>query len=246
MKFLYSKFEVRLLDKLNKNEVEEVQRLRYDHLLRDFNPELKEGGIDNDGYDEYADGIIVVDTENNNKIVGTYRVATKTTVGSHKFTDEDEFNIDSIKNGEENILELGRAVVHKDYRSGVVIQLLWTGLYEYAVENKCRYIFGTTSLHGTDPSKFKNLLCYFKKDLSFELPVFATNNSFEFDYLEDYDQEEVAKEMPNLVKAYIKMGVKISKNGYIDYNFNSCDIMTVADMNNINTKFFERLKKFLR
>mgnify|MGYP000912766247 CR=1 FL=1 len=57
MEFTYSKYLVKTLDKTNHQELEEVQRLRYQYLLRDFNPALPLDGIDDDGFDQTADSI---------------------------------------------------------------------------------------------------------------------------------------------------------------------------------------------
>ena len=55
---------VRLLDKNNKEELRLVQKLRFDYLLKDFDPSLPEEGLDDDGFDEYCDSILVIDKKN--------------------------------------------------------------------------------------------------------------------------------------------------------------------------------------
>ena len=68
--FNVGKYLIRLLDKSNPNEVEEIKRLRYKHLLQVYNEDLPDGGLDDDGYDEYSDTVMVIDT-NENKICGS-------------------------------------------------------------------------------------------------------------------------------------------------------------------------------
>ena len=46
--------------------------------------------------------------------------------------------------------------------------------------------------------------------------------------------------MPGLLRAYLKLGSKVSRNGYIDYDFNSCDVMTVMDRLNMNERYVQR------
>ena len=64
--------------------------------------------------------------------------------------------------------------------------------------------------------------------------MYATTNSFEFPH-----DERIAhiKELPPLLRFYIKMGVEVSSNGYIDYSFNSCDVITMVDMTKANQAF---------
>ncbi|MBP5407762.1 MAG: GNAT family N-acetyltransferase, partial [Bacilli bacterium] len=68
------KYRLRLLDKNNDEELKAVQRLRYNDLLKEFNDELDNNGIDDDHYDKYSDSLIVIDEEEN-LLVGTYRLA---------------------------------------------------------------------------------------------------------------------------------------------------------------------------
>lgn len=242
MVFKYDKYLVRLLDKNNKDELAEIQKLRYDYLLRDFNPELPPDGIDDDGYDKNADCIVVIDTENGKK-VGTYRVASLETNLNKTFVDEEEFNIDSLKNCGANILELGRAVVHADYRNGIVIQLLWSAIYRYAIEHKCKYMFGTCSLHSTDPSKYANVFCYLKQNKVAEVEVFAKEPKFEFDFVNEYSEEKLKEEMPSLLRTYLSIGAKVSRNGFIDYSFNCCDVITVIEVAKINPLYARKFAK---
>ena len=155
------KYRLRLLDKNNDEELKAVQRLRYNDLLKEFNDELDDNGIDDDHYDKYSDSLIVIDEEEN-LLVGTYRLASYET-GLNKLLLEDEFVILTLKNQKEKILELGRAVVKKEYRSGAVINILWFGLFQYSKMFNYRYLIGTCSLHGTDPSIYVSTLSYLNK-----------------------------------------------------------------------------------
>ena len=71
---------IRLLDPKDPDELREVQRLRYDFLLREFDEKKAEsGGLDDDGYDAYTDSILAID-KRTGRIVGTYRLATARTL----------------------------------------------------------------------------------------------------------------------------------------------------------------------
>ncbi|MBQ7275852.1 MAG: GNAT family N-acetyltransferase [Bacilli bacterium] len=245
MEFNYKNYHIRMLDKNNKQELIEVQKLRYDYLLKEFNNELPEDGLDDDGYDKYCESIIIIDKEKG-KIVGTYRLATLKTIGDAKFKTEGEFNCDAIRNCGKDSIELGRAVVHADYRNGIIIQLLWAAIFEYAYENDCKYLFGTCSFHGVDPSKYGNLLCYLKKNYLTDLDIYATHNVYEFDYLDEYDEAKVKEEIAGVIKSYLSFDCKFARNGYIDYEFNSCDVLTVVDMDNCNQRILQRMKRFVQ
>ena len=230
-------FLVRLLDKNNEEELRIVQKLRYDFLLRDFDPSLPEDGLDDDGFDQYCDSILVIDKDNN-KIVGTYRVATLKTMNGHEFKCEEEFNIDALKADPDGVVETGRAVVHGDYRKGGVISLLLEGLFHYGTEHNCRYITGTASLHGTDYTVHRKSLSYlYHHSMDTKFNIRSRKNSFEY----YQDEDATMNDLPSLLKIYLLIGARVSLNGYIDYDFNSCDVLIITDLRNVN----QRMLKFL-
>lgn len=230
------KYRLRLLDKNNDEELKSVQELRYNDLLKEFNEQLASGGIDDDHYDKYSDSLIVIDEENN-ILVGTYRLASYET-GLNKLLLENEFDISALKSQKDKVLELGRAVVKKEYRNGSVINILWFGLFQYSKTFNYRYLIGTCSLHGTDPSVYMDTLSYLNKYSLSKFDIRAVKNSYEY-YNEDINEKETEGKMPSLLKAYLKLGAKVSRNGYIDYNFNSCDVLVVLDMENANQRYID-------
>lgn len=243
MEFISGKYKVRLLNKKAMEELIEIQKLRYQGLLRDYNPDLPEEGTDDDGYDDRSNAIIVIDTEKD-KIVGTYRITSIESLKGKKFKTEKEFNIDSLRNADDKILELGRAVVDKEYRDGPIIDLLWSGIFKYCMEFGYRYLFGMCSLHGQDPTVYNNVLAYLNNELICnDFDIYAIKNAFEYPINNDLTFEDVKPEIPPLLKAYLRFGVKISRNGYIDKTFNCCDIITVLDIQKMNERY---LKRFLR
>ena len=53
---------VRMLDHDNKDELREVQKLRYDYLLRDFDENKNDSdGLDDDGYDAFSESLIAAE-----------------------------------------------------------------------------------------------------------------------------------------------------------------------------------------
>lgn len=241
--FKIGKYRLRLLDKNNKEELQAVQRLRYDDLLKEFNTGLEDGGIDDDHYDQYSDSLIVID-EDTDTLVGTYRLASYET-GLNKLLLEEEFDITPLKKQKDKILELGRAVVKKEYRSGSVINILWFGLFQYSKQFNYRYLIGTCSMHGTNPSEYSVTLSYLNKYCLSEYNIRSIKNSYEYYNLE-IDAKEAEKQIPSLLKAYLKLGAKVSNNGYIDYSFNSCDVLIIVDTKNANQRyinFYTRMAK---
>ena len=110
----------------------------------------------------------------------------------------------------------------------MVIGLLWKGLISYARDEGLRYIFGTCSLRGTDPGEYVNCTSFLNQYyVSDRYDIRATRNAFEYGTIKDLSITEAR--IPSLLKAYLKIGARVSRNGFIDYEFNCCDVMIVMD-----------------
>jgi len=239
--FENDQFIARLLDKNNPEELRETQKLRYDFLVRAFDPSLPEDGIDDDGFDELTDSILVIEKATG-AIVGTYRLATAKTMKGHRYKTEEEFDIDALKADPDGIVELGRAVVHPECKDPRVIGMLWKGLFDYAKANHVRYFIGTCSLHGVDPTVYNKCWGYLREHaLNTKFNIRAAKNAFEFPVIDGLSLNEA--EIPSLLKGYLLIGGTISLNGYIDPVFKSTDVLVIADTWNLDER---RMKFFLR
>ncbi len=230
---------IRLLDHDNAEELREVQKLRYDFLLKEFDENKNSSdGLDDDGYDAFSDSILAVEKKSG-RIVGTYRVATEETLKGQLYKSEEEFDLSSLRAEPEGILEAGRAVVRADHRAGVVVGLLWLGLISYARDRGLRYLFGTCSLHGTDPDQYTNCTSYLRQHhLCEKFEIRAAHDTFEYGTVKDLSLAEA--HIPGLLKAYLKTGAKVSRNGFIDRDFNCCDVMIVMDRLHMDDRYFRR------
>ena len=233
-------YTVRLLDPENKEELKEVQRLRYEYLLREFDAGKNDpDGLDDDGYDAFSDSLIVSEV-GTGRIVGTYRLATEDTLCGKPFKSEEEFDISPLRKAEGGLVEAGRAVVHDDHRNGTVITLLWRGLISYAKDRGLRYIIGTCSLHGTDPGVYEDCTSVLReKYLCGSFDIRAVREPFEYGTKTGISPRDA--DIPGLLKAYLKFGATVSRNGFIDRAFNCCDVMVVLDLQNADKKLMKRL-----
>ena len=234
-----AEYLIKLLDPGSKDELREVQRLRYDFLLKDFDEKKNDpDGLDDDGWDAFSDSILAID-KRTGRIIGTYRVATAKTLKGKPYKSEEEFDISALRADPEGIIEASRAVVHPEHQSGGIIGLLWRGVVSYARDQQLRYIFGTCSLHGTDPDA--HILCTSVLNQHYRSEkhnVWATHNTFEYGTEQDLVMSKAG--MPGLLRAYLKIGARVSQNGFIDYEFNCCDVLIILDRLNINERFFKR------
>ncbi|EMO55113.1 GNAT family N-acetyltransferase [Leptospira noguchii] len=242
------KLEVRIAE--NQLEIERTLALRYEV----FNLELGEGlpqsaatRKDRDEYDLFCDHLIVIDKNQENKIVGTYRILRRSVAKQNLgFYSDNEFDITKIYELDAETAEIGRSCVHPQYRDGSVISMLWAELGAYMQKYNVRYLFGCGSIHQTDVQSANEVYAYLKDknalaekefDIrplpSFEIPGF--NPNFQAD-----DMKAVHKRVPALIKGYLRAGAQICGTPALDKVFKTIDFFILFDIRDIESKYGKR------
>ena len=97
--------------------------------------------------------ILLVEHVPTGHIVGTYRLQTglnaKARLGYY-CAQEFEFGVYEPLRAQ--IIELGRACVHRQHRNLVVLGMLWKGIADYAKANGARFLMGCRSITSQDPA----------------------------------------------------------------------------------------------
>ncbi|NLE02428.1 MAG: GNAT family N-acetyltransferase [Fibrobacter sp.] len=229
----------------NHEELAKVLRLRYDVFYRELLEKRLLLGIDIDKFDFKCDHLIIIDKKSDS-FIGTYRLIS--TNYSKKFYSETEFKLDNILNLEGVKLELGRACVHRDFRTGSTIALLWRGITQYMKETGTKYLFGCSSVKTTDKREIAAVYKYLKKDfLAPEQYRVYPKGKFKirnFDKLvESITPEEMEKAMelvPTLVKSYINMGAHICGEPAFDKKFKCADFLTLFNIDTSSDKVHKK------
>lgn len=228
-----------------------VLRLRYQVFFLEFagtKSRKKIIPLDFDRHDLRFDHLIVKDKKNN-KVVASYRLMAANHKNSrNSFYTEGEFQLDEFLQLPGNKVELGRASVHKDYRKGTVVILLWQGLYEYVQKTNARYLFGCSSIsrshfHRIAAIKFqmgeRNSI-----DLVLKVPVrssFALSSFPDFAIEDKKDEEE--KSLPSLMVMYSLAGAKFGDNLAYDQEMDCVDIFTYLDFHHLPKAFEQKLSR---
>lgn len=225
------------------DDLVECQRLRYNV----FNLELGEGlstsarsGLDIDPFDSFCDHLMVRDLESG-KLVGTYRLQTgevaRRNLGYYGNQLFDFSAYDSIRR---EVLELGRACVHIDFRNIMVLHALWKGIAVYATRHDSRYLIGCSSISSQD-----------------EKVGVAMYDSLKAKYLVEPSLRTVPQpghecrptgaslepgRPPRLFRAYLEISGRICGPPAIDREFKTIDFLTLVDLANlpdrVRTRFF--------
>ncbi|RBH42459.1 GNAT family N-acetyltransferase, partial [Pseudomonas sp. MWU13-2860] len=133
-------------------DIRRAQKLRYDVFAGDMGDELasRELGIDCDEYDELCEHLIVEDAASG-LVVGTYRMLSPDNARrAPSLYSGHEFDLARLTHLRAGLIEVGRSCVHRDFRSGAVIALLWSGLADYVQQHGGQYLAGCASVSLSD------------------------------------------------------------------------------------------------
>jgi len=244
-------YEVRLTR--NKEERRMVRNLRYDVFVEEegasATPEQHQLREEYDDYDAYADYLAVF---HDGKIVGTYRIITREAAEKMGgFYTETEFNISKIKKSPANIAELSRACVAREYReNALVMRMLWAGLGEYVVRRKIVIVFGVASWVGKNPGISAQAISYLYYNHLSPLSLRATVLSDNFaeginprlsrmNILPRIfvDEDAARRDMPPLIKGYLRLGASFGRGVFVDGPFNTYDVFVLMQVKNIDAMY---------
>jgi putative hemolysin len=225
---LGSRYAVRFAT--SSGEVEAALRLRYEV----FNLELNEGlatshatGQDEDPFDAFCDHLIVTD-ETTGAVVGTYRMQTGPMAAQHLgYYSEQEFDFAPYEPIRADIVELGRACVHRDHRTLRVVSLLWRAIADYATTHKARYLVGCSSLTSQDPAL--GAAMYRRMAVDYLAAPHLRTNPLPAFTLPAVPALSDCPPPPKLLRAYLGLGAKICGPPAIDREFKTIDFLTTMD-----------------
>ena len=218
-------------------EIKKAQSLRYKIFFKEKKIKKKNFKFllqrDYDFYDKISDHLIIIDNnrEIRDNVIGTYRLLRGNCAKLYRgFYTEQEFDLSNLKKNFSNkdILELGRSCVHPQYRSGIILKLLWQGISNYIKMYKIKILMGCASFHGTNPSKFKDefSLLYESYRLPEDYDVKSLQNN-EISFHKNINHLTTLNKLPPLIKGYLRAGGMVSENFYIDREFETIDYCVI-------------------
>ena len=214
------------------DEIRAAQALRFEVFNLELNEGLQESyvtGLDEDPFDPFCDHLIVEHLPSG-EIVGTYRMQTGMNAGNHLgYYSAQEFEFDVFERSRSEIIELGRACVHKQHRNLVVLGLLWKGVADYAREQNARYLLGCSSITSQDSAVGASAYTELCRH-HLVAPEYRTRPRPEYECSLEALAADSPK-IPKLLRAYLTIGAKICGPPALDREFKTIDFLTMLDLN---------------
>jgi len=219
------------------DEVRQAQRLRYEVFTEDMGAVFPTAcdGIDEDRFDPWCEHLIVRDLDND-RVVGTYRI-----LGPEQarlaggYYSESEFDLAGLAPIRNELVEFGRSCTHRDYRSGAVIMLLWSGLAEFLRRSGHRYVFGCASVSlrddgATAAGVYRSVASHI--EAARELRVRPLHRL----PVERLDCN-LPTRVPPLIKGYLKAGARVCGEPAWDADFNTADFPMLLSIDALDNRY---------
>ncbi len=232
-------------------ELKEALALRYEVFHREMMGKKAPTGVDVDEFDFNCDHLVIKDRRSK-RIVGTYRLNCSLFTGS--FYSSKEFMMNGILAQPGIKLELGRACIHRDFRRGVLISLLWRGIAEYMAATDAHVLFGCATVKTDDPRDAALLTRYFEEQgrivaglrtrptLEYSMPMLNHFLEEVRSPLTKTQRDQAEELLPPLCRAYLKAGAYIGGEPAWDGEFQCIDFLTILHREDLNKTLWKRFK----
>ncbi len=225
-----------------------AERLRYRVFVEELGgdgPLIDHAGrYERDTYDDICDQLILVDPHldpgTHDHVLGVYRLLR----GDERpegmpFYSEAEYDLTPLKTSGRRLLELGRSCVAPRLRGGRALFRLWQGLAQYVLTHEVEVMFGTASFHGTDLTQLAQPLSQLHH--AHLAPPSMRPRSLQpvaMDMLPEAELDRVAamRDMPPLIKAYLRIGGMVGAGAFVDAAFNTVDVCLVVDTERMSAR----------
>ena len=234
-------YRVRLAE--NESDRHACYRLRF----QVFNVELGEGledayatGEDTDRFDAVCDHLMVEHVPSG-EMVGTYRLQTGNTAREHQgYYSEQEFDLTPFECIRGQVVELGRACIHPDFRKYETLHLLWHGIARYAQHHGCRYLIGCSSLHTQNEREGWAMLRRLEDHLVPTKLRTLPQPGYRLSREDQSGWHDELPEPPKLLRMYLMLGAGICGEPAIDRAFGTIDFLTLLDLQKLARSFRTR------
>ncbi|MEI8026619.1 MAG: GNAT family N-acyltransferase [Pseudomonadota bacterium] len=216
------------------DEIKDVISLRTAVFAREYKRQIIALKSDLDRYDRNARHLIVKD-ESTNKVVAGYRLIEGQS--ADEYYSSSEFDLSQLMDFNGKKLELSKAVVHRNYRTGKTLQLLWKGLLKYAEFRRIDFLFGIPSVQTTCQQEANSILDWFRSNGHFSESIAEPHGEFKTSGKLRLNYSDVSEVIPSLLKVYLKSGARIVSGPAIDLKYKCTDYLMVLPLDQLGEKF---------
>jgi L-ornithine Nalpha-acyltransferase len=244
--------EVRLA--VTNKEIRKAQRLRYQVFYEEMaavpDAAARLTRRDKDRFDKICDHLLVLDhdtltAKGKPAVIGTYRLLRGEIASRHGgFYTSSEFDLGPAiaRHPNSRLLELGRSCVLRPYRNKRTVELLWHGIWAYVLHHKIDVMFGCASFETTDPSALASPLRFLNRNavLTGDWETNALpGRAAQIAAVADENDKRALAALPPLIKGYLRLGARFSRDAVIDRAFGTTDVLVVLEVTAIQGRYIQ-------
>jgi putative hemolysin len=237
-------------------EIWRAQRLRYRVFYQEMSakPDVVSRMFrrDADRFDGACDHLLVIDHAARGrfggtkpKVVGTYRLMRQSAAERlGGFYTQGEFDLAPLlaRHPGKRLLELGRSCVLQPYRTKKTVELLWHGIWAYVRHHRIDAMFGCASFDGVNPDALALPLSFLHHHARPDEEWSASarpERCVAMDRLPAamVDMKLALKEMPPLIKGYLRLGARFGSGAVIDRQFGTTDVLVILPVAAIDRRY---------
>ena len=224
----------------DQGDVVAAQRLRYRVFAEELGARLPSAAeaLDRDEFDAHCEHLILRDRLTD-AVVGTYRILRNTAAAPNGgFYSAAEFDLGGIA-ALPRVVEVGRACVHPDYRTGTALAVLLAGLARHIKTAGDEYVIGCASIPvGEEPGPVAGLCRRLVRDHA-SPPEWRVYPYHAFDVRTARESETMPP--PTLLRAYLRMGAYVCGEPAWDDAFRTADLLILLPVARLNERYTQRL-----
>lgn len=219
------------------DQVRAAQRLRHRVFCQEqgARPATLLAGHDADPFDAAADHLIVTETATGD-VVGTYRLLPPGRGGaSYAGT---EFDLGPLPAPvRATMVEMGRACVAPEHRTGAVVNLMWAGIARYALLSGHRYLAGCASVPLAEGEAAATTALRFGEGGHAAPAAFRVRPRTPWTPSRVPDAAPRYPDLPPLLRAYLRLGAWICGAPHHDPDFGTVDFFVLLDLDGVHERY---------
>lgn len=240
------------------DDIVDAQRLRYEVFAAEpgFSDQIGDAatGLDADRFDAFCDHLLVRE-ERTGTLVGCSRLLPPPgAIAAGGWYSATEFDLGELDAIGSQTVEMGRACVAGDQRSGSVTALMWAALLDYLSQADYRYLMGCVSVPlghaavrgGIRPNRRGADLRGIRDVLAADHAATWGVHPLARPLVDGVPLDDIAPParvvVPPLMRGYLRLGAKVCGDPAIDDIFDVGDFLTVLDGDATTSRYRERLQ----
>lgn len=218
-------------------DVEASLRLRHRVFVREMGATIEDpdSGLETDAYDRHCRHLLVHDNLHDRLVASTRVLTEEAAADAGGFYSAGEFDLDALMRAPGRFLELGRTCVHPDYRRGLVIAVLWSGVSKLIREGGYHHLIGCASIDLAPGMSHARAIHERLAARHASPPAWRVRPRLPLP--EDVGRCREPVRLPPLLKAYINLGATVAGPPCWDPDFKVADLFMHLQLANLCPRY---------